>query len=485
MMVRLIPVLLLFAAQNAAGQVYFDGLYGDPVASGEGISTDGTVRVADGYLSWAFVGTRKTPFMFQVGMAGDLTASDYFEKEDTVALWARNVIKLNDTLFAGGIWRQVETEPSAVRGDHGIAVFTLQGQVVSERYYGLPDRMEYPARVRRTPDGGFAFIGQVIAGTAPNNNGNVHLMKTDSAGNQLWEKEYGGTLDDMGQDVVGTPDGGFLILGWTRSFGAGQRDFYLVKTDSIGNQQWQRTYGTAGSEGGRSILLLNDGNYLLTGSGSEGSSSTIGRVYKVNPEGGVIWSKTYAYQENNDNNLHRTVQLPNGDLVSAGLTDRNGNNNSGWLLKTDSQGNVIWQREYDKNQITDLFYSVLLAEDGGFLLSGQAVNEETNSQDAWLLKVDSVGCPYPNCLVGIDELGTALAVADVWPNPATDFVNVEFLQSGMAEIQLYDMAGKLLLQRQSNQTREAVDVSSLQNGLYLLTVIQAASRATVRIVVQH
>jgi hypothetical protein len=484
MMIRLIPAVLLLATQVAAGQVYFDGLYGDPVASGEGISTDGTVRVVDGYLSWAFVGTRKTPFMFQVGMAGDLTASYYFEKEDTVALWARNVIKLNDTLFAGGIWRQVETEPSAVRGDHGLAVFTLQGQVVSERYYGLPDRMEYPARVRRTPDGGFAFVGQVISGTESNDNGNVHLMKTDSAGNQLWEKEYGGTSDDMGRDVVGTPDGGFLIFGWTRSFGAGQRDFYLVKTDSLGNQQWQRTYGGSDMETGLCILNLSDGNYMLAGAQIIGGIDK-GKLIKINAAGNVIWQNEYLYPNSSASEINKVIELDNGNIVGVGVADSPGEGNAGWLIKTDSEGAELWQRKYNKNQFTDLFYSVLLAEDGGFLLSGQAVNEETMSQDAWLLKVDSVGCAYPNCLVGIDELGTALAVADVWPNPATDFVNVEFLQSGMAEIQLYDMAGKLLLQRQSNQTREAVDVSSLQNGLYLLTVIQAASRATVRIVVQH
>jgi hypothetical protein len=128
---------------------------------------------------------------------------------------------------------------------------------------------------------------------------------------------------------------------------------------------------------------------------------------------------------------------------------------------------------------------MLTTEDGGFLLGGQAVNLETMSQDAWILKVDSVGCAYPNCLVGIDETEPTKVMVDMWPNPATDVLNIELQQQGGAEVHLCDMAGKLLLQKQMTQMRETIDVSTLQNGLYLLTVIQDASRATVRIVVQH
>jgi hypothetical protein len=482
-MLRKLALVLVLSVQvlSGKGQIYFDGLYGDPAGSGEGISTDGTVRVEDGYLSWSFVGTRKTPFMFQVGMDGNLIASDYLEKEDTVALWARNVIKMNDTLFAGGIWRQVDNEPSAVRGDHGLAVFTLQGDVISERYYGLPDRMEYPARVRRTQDGGFAFVGQVISGTAPNDNGNVHLLKTDSTGNQIWEKEYGGTLDEMGQDVVVTPEGGFLILGWTRSFGEEERDFYLVKTDSAGEQQWQKTFGESSDEGGKSIIQLADGNYLLTGSGSQGTNRSIGRVYKVDGDGDVIWAKTYSYQDNTSNNLHKTIELWNGNLVSAGLTDLT--DNGGWIICTDSIGDLLWQREYNKNENIDLFYGLLATADGGFLLSGQAVNEETNSQDAWLLKVDSVGCAYPNCITGVDEVAPTNVMVDVWPNPTSEVLHLELQQQGMAQIMLYDMAGKLLVQKQTSQQREALDVSALENGLYLLTVLQGDMKTTVKVMV--
>jgi len=232
-------------------------------------------------------------------------------------------------------------------------------------------------------------------------------------------------------------------------------------------------------------MLLSDGNYLLTGSGSQGSSGSIGRMYKVDALGNIIWSKTYAHPNNSGNNLWRTVELPNGDLASAGLTDRTGNNNSGWLVRTDSQGTVLWQREYDYNSNTDLFYTLIATSDGGFLLGGQAKHDWPLTQDAWLLKVDSVGCTYADCLVGVDELGSSKVVADVWPNPASQFINIEWQRSGAAEISLLDMTGKEVLRQQSHGQREVIEVSHMPSGLYVLQLVQGEVKTSLRVIIYH
>ncbi len=93
------------------------------------------------------------------------------------------------------------------------------------------------------------------------------LLFIDKNGNRKWEKIYGGLAYDAFTSAIHTPDKGFLALGTTRSFGAGQRDCYLIKTDSLGNQQWQQTYGTSANNSGWGIIVLNDGNYLLGGGG--------------------------------------------------------------------------------------------------------------------------------------------------------------------------------------------------------------------------
>jgi len=168
-----------------------------------------------------------------------------------------------------------------------------------------------------------------------------------------------------------------------------------------------------------------------------------GYLYEVTPGGQEVWHEEYASGPSPGDHLFNSIQLEDGNLVSCGLADNSGTGgNAGWLIKTDENGELIWQRVYDKNQYTDLFYSVLATDDGGFLLSGQAINEETNSQDAWLLKVDSVGCPYPNCTVGIAEQEKTVMV-DVWPNPVNEVLNIEKAgSSGWLDISVFDVNGR-------------------------------------------
>lgn len=361
--------------------------------------------------------------------------------------------------------------------------YSEDGNEVWTGIYGDSVLTHAPFEIGETIDSGFIFIGQVYSDT----DGDMRAVSIGPSGDVKWQRTYGGTNYDSGNSVLATPDSGFLLLGWTRSYGVGQRDFYLVKTDSLGNQQWQRTYGGGGEDVGSSITKLNNGNYLLTGGGTNSAITTAkGFLFEVTPEGTQVWHKQYSSGTTPGDHLFQSLQLTDGSIVSVGLADNSSTGgNAGWLLKTDADGNELWQRKYNKNNNTDLFYSVLLANDGGFLLSGQARNTETNSQDAWLLKVDSVGCPYPNCLVGVDEMEKSKVVVDVWPNPASEVVNLEFQENGWAEMRLFDLTGTEVLHRQTKETQESMDVSHLPNGLYVLQVLQGSSAVSFRIIVQH
>lgn len=146
-------------------------------------------------------------------------------------------------------------------------------------------------------------------------------------------------------------------------------------------------------------------------------------------------------------------------------------------MKVTPTGELLWQRVFDKNQHTDLFYSMLATEDGGFLLSGQAVNEETNSQDAWLLKVDSVGCAYPLCIVGVDELGSREALVNVWPNPVGNILNVEITgNSRHLDLQVFDISGREILRFTQHNRRATLDTGHWNSGIYLLKGMDESSR---------
>jgi len=466
-----LALLSLLLVRPAFGQQYFEGLFGGE-DSGNGIASGGTVRTEEGYLtlSYKLRNGVSRPFIFCIDTEGLQTDSLSFAQADTVYRMSLNLLDIGDQSYVGlSSWRNLNQE-SPIWGDCHLFRFDAHGQVEWESNLGEPDRREIPQRVVSTADGGFAIAGQAIQGVSQDANGDAYLIRTDALGNALWEQTYGGTLYDAASDLVQTPDGGFLLLGWTRSFGAGQRDFYLVKTDSLGYQQWQRTYGGGGVKAGHLSFPLQMVTIYCRGGGTDDGVTSRGQHYEVTPTGNVVWHEKYASGEMPKGYFFKSIQLSDGSIVSCGLAENTATGgNAGWILKTTATGGLLWQRVFDKNQHTDLFYSVLLSDDGGFLLSGQAVNLETMSQDAWLLKVDSVGCPYPNCLVGVDELDSREVVVDVWPNPVEDILNVEMVGSPTRlELQVIDISGREILRFTQYDRRATLDTGHWNSGVYIL-----------------
>ena len=114
--------------------------------------------------------------------------------------------------------------------------------------------------VVQTSDGGYVLVG--ITEGFEEGNRDFWLVKTDSDGNMEWNKTYEGTKDDFAHSVVQTSDGGYALEGYTNSFGAGGYDFWLVKTDSLGNMEWNQTYGYGAIN---SVIQTSDGGYALAG----------------------------------------------------------------------------------------------------------------------------------------------------------------------------------------------------------------------------
>jgi hypothetical protein len=124
-------------------------------------------------------------------------------------------------------------------------------------------KLDYGYSVQQTTDGGFIIAG----GTSPSGMGagDVYLIKTDPNGNPLWQKTFGGNQDDQGESVQQTSDGGFIIAGYTNSFGAGFYDIYLSKTDTTGNLQWQKTLGGSNWDWGFSVQQTSNGGFIIAG----------------------------------------------------------------------------------------------------------------------------------------------------------------------------------------------------------------------------
>lgn len=355
--------------------------------------------------------------------------------------------------------------------DLRLTAFDTSGTIYWQETYIDSGFTEAATEIVELADG-YLLVGQRY----DDDDGDMLLVKVNQTGEFVWKKTYGGSNFETGNSAVVAADGGFLLLGWTRSFGAGLRDFYLVKTDSNGNQIWQETYGSSGEDGGSSIDKLADGNYILTGTGTNSAvTSSFGRLYKVDSYGDVIWQDSYTFESNFSQNLHHSIESIDGGIVSVGFT--NSSSNAGWLLKVSSDGDIIWQREYDESSSLDNLYFLTGTSDKGFLLSGQAINFENNTQDGWLLKVDSIGCPYPNCTVGIDEEEKTVVV-DVWPNPTADILNIEKVGSSkQLNISVFNLSGKLVYGYAQNTSEETIDVSSWANGIYVLQGVDEEGRS--------
>jgi len=268
-----------------------------------------------------------------------------------------------------------------------VALFTqyAHAQVRFARTYGGTN-IDYAWSVQQTSDGGYIVAGYTNSFGA--GGGDIFLIKTDAFGNVQWAKTYGGTGADSVYSVQQTSDGGYIVAGFTSSFGAGGGDIFLIKTDANGNIQWAKTYGGTGWDDAYSVQQTSDGGYIVAG-----FTSSFGAGYydiflvKIDANGNVIWAKTYGgiYSDY----AHSVQQTSDGGYIVAGYTGSFGAGFSDiFLVKTDANGNISWAKTYGgTNQ--DWVYSVQQTSDGGYIVTGRTLS--FGPGDIFLIKTNASG----------------------------------------------------------------------------------------------
>jgi|GEM_PF-328798 len=241
--------------------------------------------------------------------------------------------------------------------------------------------------IQQTTDGGYIKLSPE-SGIAEDLN--IRLSKTDSYGRIIWEKVFGGSSDDIGKSVRQTADGGYVFTGCTKSFGVGDYDVVLTKTDALGNEQWTKTFGGAGDDSGEELCITADGGYVITGtSRSFGAGDMDIYVIKADTNGELAWTKTYG--GSSDDSGSSVIETAGNKLLVLGTTNSFGSGLSDlYLLKIASDGTELWTKVIGGTD-AETAASLRAANDGGFIITGSTASFGEGAEDFYLVHTDANG----------------------------------------------------------------------------------------------
>ena len=256
----------------------------------------------------------------------------------------------------------------------------VSAQITFEKWYGGEQEEEGRA-VEQTTDGGYIFVASTRSYGA--GNFDIYLIRTDSNGDTIWTRTFGGTGYDTAADVLQTNDGGFIIAGYTSSVNNG--DIYLVRTDNHGDTLWTKTIGGFYNDHVKDMQKTTDGGFILGGDIDEGGTSKYYLV-KIDSFGDTLWTKSYYYGQ-----VYSVQQTSGGGYILAvypytdpsGITDMK-------IVKTDNFGNISWIKTYGGSDY-DMSFAIQQTSEGGYIVGGRTDSFGAGASDFILLKINSDG----------------------------------------------------------------------------------------------
>jgi hypothetical protein len=222
---------------------------------------------------------------------------------------------------------------------------------------------EFAQSIQVTSDNGFIVAGHIEEISTGFEDASV--LKLDANGNVIWHKIYGGPHRDEASSIQETSDHGFIVAGYTRSFGAGLRDAWVLKLDANGDVVWQKAYGGSGGDVAYSIQETSDNGFIVTGFTSSGGVWLL----KLDANGNIDWQKAYGSGE--ASSIQQTSD--NGFIVASSTSSFSSSRFSDyWILKLDANGNVVWQKAYGSSfdDSNDIVGSIQETSDNGFIVAG-------------------------------------------------------------------------------------------------------------------
>ena len=311
--------------------------------------------------------------------APDSLWTRYFDNDDGED-YCFSIAETSDQGLICAGWSSVEDTL-----DRAVLIKTgVNGQPIWSRTYG---RHHQITGVVQNPDGSYIVGGQVTTGSS----GDFWMMKVSSSGDSLWSRTFGGGNWDTPYGIVRTADGGYALFGNTNSFGAGEQDMWLIKTDANGGGLWSQTYGSDGYENGYRIAPMSDGGFILCG--STDSLAAWGEqdawLVRTDAFGDTLWTGAFGGQFGDM--VFSAEQTMDGGVIAGGATTPfDGAEPDFFVVKTDANGNGMWTRTFGGDG-EDQCLQVRVLADGGYILSGATQSSGTDYYQPWIIRLNADG----------------------------------------------------------------------------------------------
>ena len=403
--------------------------------------------------------------------------------------WANCAVRAND----GGIAIGGATYPPSEIPRAAIVRYAANGDSLWLREFGEVTQESVGRQVKQSKDGGYILCGEINMGGS----NDALLLKTDVSGNEEWHRSYGGPgLPDGAICVDTTLDDGYYVGGQFRT-SQNNKDLWVFRVDGNGDSIWSKRWGTPYDETYAYLTTLASGNALVAGATGFTQDNAQGRFYMAElgqDDGHFIWQRYYGAV--NIGGLVSVKEVgPGGGAIAGGVYFEPDSTPyfKGSLLRTAADGDSLWMRNYFyyDSLISDgygYFRDVLPTADGGFIACGVTHGcyacdyPPGYEQDAWVVKVDSMGCLVPGC----DGIGTGITtqitnlreVLAVYPNPVHDEVSVRLTLPGALRTRCTVMSivasdGRVVRNipwPSGGSVTRVVDIHDLSPGLYTLHV---------------
>jgi len=345
---------------------------------------------------------------------------------------------------------------------------------------------DFAYSISKTTDGGYILTG----GTYSYGNGDedIYLVRINSVGDTLWTKTFGGTQQDEAKSAIQTTDGGFILTGFTKSFGDLDGDVYTIKTDMNGDTLWTYVYHGNMPDFSTDVIETYTGNYIIAGqTKSFGLGGFDGYKIILSPSGNPVFFNYYGGASNDENffSIHESL---GGRYAMLGFTNSFGAGDKDLLLYIENPYNGFHSATIGGAN-KDIGYSLSQTTDKGYIICGSTMSFSILDH-IYLIKTDSNGVASGSTNV-IDtriEQYVIPSKLNIYPNPSDTYIvlNLSNYDEKAMVISIYDLLGKLVYRNENAKNQEYVlNIEEYENGVYFISVNSSRMTITDKIVIRH